>query len=168
MRANSFSGSLWSRIVAIAVLWSATASAADLSTIERSIDREPAYSGKPQYALLVFGRTAEHRVWIVQDGRVLFVDRDADGDLTNDGPPVAAGDEFPFADGSCVFDVGSLHEGPLRHERVIVTVSPLAKAGSLRSEKSSINRRTHSPWGSICWFRAIVWAEHRSPGGLSR
>ena len=43
---------------------------------------EPRYQSKPLYALLVFGQERERRVWMVLDGNALYVDRDADGDLT--------------------------------------------------------------------------------------
>jgi hypothetical protein len=59
--------------------------AADLSKIDRSIAREPKYVGKPSYCLLVFGAEAKHRVWIVQDGDALYVDRNGNGDLTEPG-----------------------------------------------------------------------------------
>jgi hypothetical protein len=54
--------------------------AVDLSKIDRTIGKEPAYQTKPKYCLVVFGPEAKTRVWLVLDGDVLFVDRD--GDLT--------------------------------------------------------------------------------------
>jgi hypothetical protein len=47
----------------------AVAQAADLARVDRSIRREPAYRSSPHYCLLVFGPKAEHRVWLVLDGR---------------------------------------------------------------------------------------------------
>lgn len=62
------------------------ATAADLTMIDRSITREPAYKTKsPRYCLLVFGPRADYRVWLVLDGDTLHVDRDGDGDLTEAG-----------------------------------------------------------------------------------
>jgi hypothetical protein len=58
------------------------AGAADLSRIDRTLAKEPAYKAKPQYCLLVFGPKAEHRVWLVQDGDLLYVDHNGNGDLT--------------------------------------------------------------------------------------
>jgi hypothetical protein len=57
----------------------------DLSKVDRAIKKEPAYRSKPQYCLLLFGRQAETRIWLVLDGDVLFVDTNADGDLTEPG-----------------------------------------------------------------------------------
>jgi len=54
----------------------------DLSKIDRSIAKEPAYWNRPKYCLLVFGTEAKFRVWLVLDGDVLYVDRNGNGDLT--------------------------------------------------------------------------------------
>jgi hypothetical protein len=45
--------------------------AADLTKIDDTITKEPAYQGTPMYCLLVFGLEAQTRVWLVLDGRVL-------------------------------------------------------------------------------------------------
>jgi hypothetical protein len=71
-------------LVALA-LGSAPATAADLSKIDRTIAKEPAYKNKPLYALLVFGPEARAKVWVVLDGDVLYVDQKGDGDLTAPG-----------------------------------------------------------------------------------
>jgi hypothetical protein len=57
--------------------------AVDLSKIERTIAKEPAYQAKPAYCLLVFGAEAKTRMWLVVDGGTLYLDRHANGDLTN-------------------------------------------------------------------------------------
>jgi hypothetical protein len=63
-----------------------TARATDLTKIDRTIAREPAYqSTSPSYGLLVFGPEARSRAWVVLDGDVLYVDRNCNGDLTEDG-----------------------------------------------------------------------------------
>jgi hypothetical protein len=56
--------------------------AVDLTKIDRTLAREPVYKSKPRYCLLVFGPEAETRVWVVQDGETLYVDRKGNGDLT--------------------------------------------------------------------------------------
>ena len=43
---------------------------------------EPKYQKEPRYALLAFGPKREARVWMVLDGTTLYVDRNANGDLT--------------------------------------------------------------------------------------
>ena len=73
-------------LVAAALLLAPLAQAADLAKIERKIAKEPAYQTKtPKYCLLVFGLDAKTRVWLVQDGDTLYVDRRGNGDLTGDG-----------------------------------------------------------------------------------
>ncbi len=57
----------------------------DLTKIDRTIAKEPDYKNQPKYCLLVFGPEAKTRVWLVLDGRVLHVDRNGNGNLTEDG-----------------------------------------------------------------------------------
>lgn len=58
------------------------------SLIDRSIMREPKYEGTPKYCLLVVDRDFHSRVWMVEDGDRLFLDRNGNGDLTDDGGPM--------------------------------------------------------------------------------
>src|SRR5262245_11368623 len=76
----------WSAALAVLALWAARAGAADLTKIDRTIAKEPAYKTKsPRYCLLVFGPQADYRVWLVLDGDTLYVDRNGNGDLTEPG-----------------------------------------------------------------------------------
>src|SRR5215831_19039839 len=59
------------------------AEAADLSKIDRTIGKEPAYQSKPKYCLVVYGPEAKTRVWLVLDDDVLYTDRNGDGNLTD-------------------------------------------------------------------------------------
>ncbi len=59
-----------------------------LGKVSRNILKEPTYKATPRYALMVFGLQAETRVWMVEDGNVLYVDKNANGDLTDDGQPL--------------------------------------------------------------------------------
>ena len=56
-----------------------------LSTIDRTIKKEPQYVKQPKYALVAFGPKAEFKVWVVIDGDVIYIDRDGNGDLTEKG-----------------------------------------------------------------------------------
>ncbi|VTR91382.1 sigma-70 family rna polymerase sigma factor : RNA polymerase sigma factor, sigma-70 family OS=Singulisphaera acidiphila (strain ATCC BAA-1392 / DSM 18658 / VKM B-2454 / MOB10) GN=Sinac_0102 PE=4 SV=1: Sigma70_r2: Sigma70_r4_2 [Gemmata massiliana] len=58
---------------------------AALNKIERTIKQEPKYTGDPRYLLLVFGAEAKFRTWVVLDGTTLYIDRNGNGDLTEDG-----------------------------------------------------------------------------------
>ncbi|HEY1860060.1 MAG TPA: hypothetical protein VGG61_06885, partial [Gemmataceae bacterium] len=101
-------------LLATAVLLVApVAQAADLAKVERTIAKEPAYQTKaPKYCLLAFGLDAKTRVWLVQDGDALYVDRNGNGDLTEDGKRVKIkqqGDSFRF------FEVGDITVDGLTH-----------------------------------------------------
>jgi hypothetical protein len=61
---------------------------AKLGSIERQVSKEPKYDSAPKYLLLALGPEATTLVWIVEDGRQLYVDKNANGDLTDDGPPL--------------------------------------------------------------------------------
>jgi hypothetical protein len=101
----------------IALAWfaasSAAVAAADLSKIDRTIAKEPAYQTKKVgYCLLVIGPEAKTRVWLVQDGETLYVDRNCNGDLTE------AGERVPLkqrADQYRLFEAGDIKDGPLTH-----------------------------------------------------
>jgi hypothetical protein len=99
--------------------------AADLSRVDRTIKKQPAYASKPGYCLLVFGPGAGHRVWLVRDGDVLYVDRNGNGDLTEPGERVTA----EKADGMLAFHVGTVRAGRLEHRNLAVRVSRLADWG---------------------------------------
>jgi hypothetical protein len=89
---------------ALAALGS-SASAADLSKVERRLVKEPAYqSPAPKYCLLVFGPEAKTRLWVVIDGDTLYADRNGSGDLTE------AGKKVPRSGGGAwqVFDLGTV------------------------------------------------------------
>src|SRR5262249_45136652 len=69
--------------LAVLAVSTATPMAADSTTIDRRIAKEPVYQSKsPKYCLLEFGAEAKARVWLVLDGDTLYVDRNANGDLT--------------------------------------------------------------------------------------
>jgi hypothetical protein len=112
-----------------AALWftAATAAAVDLAKIDRSIAKEPAYQGKPRYCLLVFGHHAKSRLWLVQDGNVLYVDRNGNGDVTDDGDRVVHGGDDKATD-FLSFQAGDIKDGPLTHTKLSVTRSLATEA----------------------------------------
>jgi hypothetical protein len=61
------------------------------SQFDRAIIKEPTYQSAPKYCLLALGNRSDVKVWMVEDGRRLFVDKNANGDLTDDGPPIEPG-----------------------------------------------------------------------------
>ncbi|HKA54582.1 MAG TPA: hypothetical protein VKJ47_13060 [Candidatus Binatia bacterium] len=96
------------------------AAAEERPKIDRSIGKEPAYRSKERgYCLLVFGREAKTRAWLVFDGDDLYVDRNANGDLTEEGEKVAwkerSGDRFNL---TVAEESGGPHRASLRVESV--------------------------------------------------
>jgi hypothetical protein len=87
-------------------IYTAPALAADLAKIERALVKEPHYqSGAPKYALLVFGPEAKRTAWLVLDGSVLYLDRNSNGKLDEQGerigemvPVSAVGSELHMFD----------------------------------------------------------------------
>ncbi|MBN9521414.1 hypothetical protein J0H58_23310 [bacterium] len=61
-----------------------------LLTIDRTIKKEPRYGETPLYLLLAFGPDSTDRVWAVLDGTVLYLDKNGNGDLTDEGERVFA------------------------------------------------------------------------------
>jgi len=60
----------------------------EVSRFDRAIINEPAYQSTPKYCLITLGNSSDVKVWMVEDGTRLFVDKNANGDLTDDGPPI--------------------------------------------------------------------------------
>jgi len=113
----------WVLCAAFAV---AEGQAADLTAIERKLAVEPAYTSQPKYCLLVFGPEANTRAWLVQDGGLLYVDRNGNGDLTEPGEQVTASPKQSNADeGVYLFEAGGIAEGALEHKNLLVHVSKL-------------------------------------------
>jgi hypothetical protein len=127
-------------ITALVVLLVAAAPAlgVDYTKIDRRLAKEPAYASKsPQYALLLFGREAKLRIWIVLDGDVVYLDRNGDGDLTTKGARFAkasdcTGIEIADPDGKTRYVITSLGvypdgDRPRAHLMVSVDIKgPLA------------------------------------------
>ena len=103
----------------------------DQPKIDRAIKKEPTYQTKsPKYGLIVFGPEAKDRVWLVQDGDTLYVDRNGNADLTEPGEKVAT--EKPKAgraaeEGEYAFELGDLAIGGRTHKGIGVYVARLAK-----------------------------------------
>ena len=82
------------RLAAVAFLvFAARAAAVDFAQVDRHITKEPAYKDKPLYCLALIGPEAKTRIWLVLDGEKLYVDKNCDGDLTDDGPPIELKDQ---------------------------------------------------------------------------
>jgi hypothetical protein len=79
------------------MLWCAgPAAAMDFAKIDRRVAKEPAYKHPPLYCLALIGPEGATRVWMVLDGDRLYVDKNCNGDLTDDGPPGELSDVLDF------------------------------------------------------------------------
>jgi hypothetical protein len=126
---------LLTRAIAALCVLTATSRAADLSGIDRKIGPEPAYREMPRYCMLVFGRDAEHKVWLVHDGDTLYVDRNANGDLTEPAEKVVAGE-----DGG-MFEVGDVPAGNRTHKRLMVHVMKFEWIAQIDTEAKKRSRQ---------------------------
>jgi hypothetical protein len=111
-------------IILACLACASTASGADLSKINRAIVKEPAYHSKPRYCLLVFGPEAKTRVWLVQDGDTLYVDRNGNGDLTEPGKKIQA-EKRDDEDSSYIFNIGAIIDGNCLHKELQLIVAKL-------------------------------------------
>jgi hypothetical protein len=114
--------------VLLLLAFSAPILAVDLSKIDRKIVKEPVYTSQPKYCLLVLGPEARTRVWLVQDGETLYVDRNGNGDLTEEGEKVVGQNVYAnvVREGTTEvmyqfnFKVGEIREGNLIHQGLYV------------------------------------------------
>jgi hypothetical protein len=106
----------------LCILFSPQLHAADLTKIERSIRKEPNYQSKtPRYCLLVFGPEAKKHVWLVLDGKTLYVDLNGNGDLTEQGEKFAAKKGLDTLNED-VFDVEEIRVGARTHKNLTLIV----------------------------------------------
>jgi hypothetical protein len=68
---------------ALVLLIPSPVAATDLTKIDCTIGKEPAYKSKPKYCLVVYGPEANTRIWLVLDDNVLYTDRNGDGHITD-------------------------------------------------------------------------------------
>ncbi len=107
----------------VAALVSIGSALADTPKIDRSIGKEPVYKTKsPKYGLLAFGPEGKDRVWFVQDGDTLYVDRNGNGDLTEPDKKVAAKKrrDIDLDDERYSFNVGELKVGGRTHKGLAI------------------------------------------------
>jgi hypothetical protein len=135
-------------LLAPVLLLPASARSADLAQVERKIAREPAYQTKaPKYCLLVFGLDAKTRVWLVQDGDTLYVDKNGDGDLTGADKRVQLKQR---SDDYRSFEVGDLKVGGLTHTGLSVTQMK-ATPELVGNDKEWERVKKSGPW--VWWVR---------------
>lgn len=75
-------------LLAVLACGSVPARAGGLADTPRTLAKEPAYKGAPRYALLAFGAEGKRLAWLVLDDEALYIDRNGNGDLTEEGERV--------------------------------------------------------------------------------
>ncbi len=155
---------MWCSVAAVLLFACPHAMAADLRKIERTIAKEPAYKTQPKYCLLVFGPEPKNRFWLVQDGDILYVDRNGNGDLTEPDKRV------PFKNGDKNyrnFDAGEIHDGALTHTGLSVSqflVSPESVGNPKEFER--IKKAGPEPW--TWWVRITAERPQSDPRQLPK
>jgi hypothetical protein len=119
------------------------AGAPDLARIDRRIGKEPRYVSKtPRYCLLVFGPQARDRVWLVLDGDTLYVDRNGNGDLTEEGKrvgaPAFAPIDYPAWVRNRTIEVGNVSVGGLTHSGLLLRQQEYRRKVAVEAWKDEI------------------------------
>jgi len=132
-----------------------SAGAADLTKVDRTIGKEPAYQSKPKYGLLVFGPEAKHRVWLVLDGDRVYVDKNGNGDLTEEGERVE-GDPFltsrhPAHERERSIKVGDLSVGGLTHTGLTLGQTEYRRKVDLSSNLGGSSREEWQEYLDSIW-----------------
>jgi hypothetical protein len=137
-------------LTALVLLSAPGVRAADLAKIERKIAKEPAYESKaPKYCLLVFGLDARTRVWLVQDGEKLYVDRNANGDLTEAGECVELKQK---GDGFRSFEAGDIKADGLTHTGLnVMQMKASPESAGNDEEWQRVKKSGPEPW--TWWVR---------------
>jgi len=142
-----------------------TAWGADLTKIDRTIAKEPAYKSKPKYCLLVFGPEAKTRIWLVLDGDRLYVDRNGNGDLTDDGEGlVAARKTLSSAGKGRVWQVGDVAASGGKVVYTGLTVSDISDVLDSKFGSRGLGITVKVPIGSSRAFQSAGSAVHPAAG----
>jgi hypothetical protein len=155
-----------SLLAALVLVGVATAGdrATDLTKIDRTIAKEPAYKSKPKYCLVVFGPEAKMRVWLVLDGDVLYVDRNGNGDLTEGGESLVAAPITGHHTKGRVWKVGDLAAPGGKVIYKGLTVSDVSGGVDGRFDSLGLGIAVNVPIGSTRALQCAGSAIHPSAG----
>jgi hypothetical protein len=136
------------------------AAALDFDQLDRRIAKEPAYQSKPLYGLALIGPDAQTRVWMALDGERLYVDRNCNGDLTDDGPPAEIKDKNTDPASFPLIDVSP--DGGRNVYKFDVTLwgRPSFRR-TADSDREPFNQSVHVTFPDGRWFGA--WGDHLKP-----
>lgn len=132
------------------------AGAADLGAIKRAIDKEPAYREAPKYCLLVFGKEAATHIWMILDGKTLYVDRNGNGDLTEPGERLAGAHGTYFHIARIVERDGTVHENLRVNGREKGTFTVTLGREDRREQFVGIGKMEKPTWGDKAETAPII------------
>ena len=131
---------------------------------ETRIGKEPTYTTKtPRYLLLAFGPRAEHCRWLVIDGDAVYLDRDGNGDLTDEGEKVTAEafkkSAHPAHESERSIRLGELKIGDHTHKNLSVIQTKYLRKFD----------KTREPGGSTPeeWQKAMDEVYREEPSGIT-
>ncbi len=126
----------------------------DLTKIDRTLVKEPKYKNQPFYALLAIGPEAKNRVWLVVDGDVLYVDRNGNGDLTEEGERVERDPKLIEVAPGDIKWMASFYLGEVQGVRVRVDYWVRDKEFVTYTLFDKRVRRDHEEFG---WENSTLW-----------
>ena len=151
-------------VLALLAIGSAQVAATDLSKIDRTIAKEPAYKGKPKYCLLVFGPEAKTRVWLVLDGDTLYADGNGNGDLTEEGERFVAAPITGSSNKGRVWKVGDVAAPGGKAIYTGLTVSDISAVQDSKFDSRGLGITVNVPIGSTRAFQRAGSAVHPAEG----
>jgi hypothetical protein len=124
--------------------------------------KEPRYQYEPRYALLVFGPKRQQRVWMVLDGTTLYVDKNANGDLTE--PEERLEPNNPKDDSNRFGGSGSHTHFDVFEFTVQAGATGTSKFQLnhwIRAEnftpKTDFDKQWHAKWRELRWENTTLW-----------
>jgi hypothetical protein len=148
-----------SAALAALLLAAGPAAALDFDKLDRRIAREPAYRSKPLYGLALLGPDGKTRVWMALDGERLYVDRNCNGDLTDDGPPAELKDKATDPASFEIVDVSPDSGRTVYKFDVALWERPSVRRAGAGSEP--FNQSVHVTFPDGRWYGA--WGDHLKP-----
>jgi hypothetical protein len=131
----------------------------DFTRVDRRIAQEPAYQSKPLYGLALIGPEANVRVWLVLDGERLYVDKNANGDLTDDGPPAEVKDKNTDPTSFAIIDVSP--DGGKTVYKFDIALWGRPSFRPKHPSREPFNQSVHVTFPDGRWFGA--WGDHLRP-----
>jgi len=126
------------------------------------LKNEPRYQSQPVYALLAFGPKAEIRVWLVLDGSTLYVDHNANGDLTEAGERMGSMGSNKFGNPGfhTHFNIFEFEVAAWKGKRSsLLRLQPWIRDRGFQPT-SELHKKMHKDWRANGWEIATILRKH--------